>query len=68
MWLLETFSKLPMGHYEQLEGLEQLRLLENGYKIHTVPIALANLNAWRGVDTIEDAQFVEEILLAGMNT
>lgn len=63
--MLHTFSKLPMGHYEQLEGLEQLRLLENGYKIKAVPIILENLNAWRGVDTTEDAEFVEQLILAG---
>ncbi|HSX20981.1 MAG TPA: manno-octulosonate cytidylyltransferase [Gammaproteobacteria bacterium] len=59
---LEIFASLPLGHYEQLEGLEQLRLLENGYKIKAVPVVLENLYAWRGVDTIEDAQFVEQIL------
>lgn len=63
--MLHTFAKLPMGHYEQLEGLEQLRLLENGYKIKAVTITLDNLNAWRGVDTTEDAQFVEQLILAG---
>lgn len=63
--ILRIYSKLPQGHYEQLEGLEQLRLLENGYKIKTVPIALPNLHAWRGVDTLEDAQFVEQLIMSG---
>lgn len=62
---LQAFTQMPGGYYEQLEGLEQLRFLENGYKIKAVPIALENLNAWRGVDTIEDAQFVEQLILAG---
>jgi len=31
--LLEKFSTLPMGRYEQIEKLEQLRVLENGYEI-----------------------------------
>lgn len=61
--MLETFASLGVSRYEQLEGLEQLRFLENGYNIKAVPIILENLNAWRGVDTPEDAQFVEEILL-----
>jgi 3-deoxy-manno-octulosonate cytidylyltransferase (CMP-KDO synthetase) len=65
--MLNIFSALAPGHYEQLEGLEQLRLLENGYKIKAVPVALANLNAWRGVDTQADAEFVEQILLGQKN-
>jgi 3-deoxy-manno-octulosonate cytidylyltransferase (CMP-KDO synthetase) len=60
--MLEVISKLPKGNYEQLEGLEQLRLLENGYKIITVPVLLDNLDAWRGVDTPDDAKFVTELL------
>ncbi len=63
--MLEVFASLPVGHYEKLEGLEQLRFLENGYPITAVPVALDNLNAWRGVDTLADAQFVEKILLSG---
>ncbi len=60
--MLEVFSNLPPSPYEKLEGLEQLRLLENGYKITAIPVVLDNLLAWRGVDTIEDAKFVEHIL------
>ncbi len=30
---LKTFTQLPMGHLEQLEALEQLRVLEAGYQI-----------------------------------
>lgn len=63
--VLELFAATPQGHYEQLEGLEQLRFLENGIQIRAVPITLDNLHAWRGVDTIEDAQFVEQLILAG---
>lgn len=60
--MLEMFTKLKPGHYEQLEGLEQLRLIENGYKITVVPVQLDNLLAWRGVDTQADADFVAKIL------
>ncbi len=31
--LLEKFATLPPGRYEQIERLEQLRVLENGYEI-----------------------------------
>lgn len=60
--MLNTFASLQPSHYEQLESLEQLRVLENGYKIQTIKVVLDNLNAWRGVDTIEDAKFVEQLL------
>ena len=29
--MLERFGDLPEGYFERLEGLEQLRILENGY-------------------------------------
>ncbi len=64
--MLEKFTQLPPGHYEQLEGLEQLRFLENGYKINVVPVILDNLDAWRGVDTMEDAKFVEQLLIGNL--
>ncbi len=60
--MLETFADLPLGNYEQLEGLEQLRLLENSFKIQAVPVTLPNLNAWRGVDTLDDAKLVAQLL------
>lgn len=62
---LMAFSSLPASNYEVLEGLEQLRFIENGYKVKTLPIKLANLDAWRGVDTKEDALFVENLLAKG---
>jgi 3-deoxy-manno-octulosonate cytidylyltransferase (CMP-KDO synthetase) len=34
----ETFVTLPLGHYEQLEGLEQLRVLEHGHRIRVVHV------------------------------
>ena len=60
--MLEIFASLAPSHYEQLEGLEQLRLLENGYQIQAVKVALENMAAWRGVDTPEDVKFVEQLL------
>ena len=60
---LRAFASLPMGHYEQLEGLEQLRFLENGYKIKVIKLQADVLPLWRGVDTKADAQFIEDMLL-----
>lgn len=48
---LQNFSKLPIGSLEKIESLEQLRVLENGYKI-AVNIYDKPVNA--GVDTEED--------------
>ncbi len=49
--LLERFSALPPGRYEQIEKLEQLRVLENG---HSIAVGLTD-EATIGVDTLEDA-------------
>ena len=49
--LLEKFAALPPGHYEQIEKLEQLRVLENGYEISC---GLTD-DPTIGVDTPEDA-------------
>jgi 3-deoxy-manno-octulosonate cytidylyltransferase (CMP-KDO synthetase) len=60
--MLATFTNMPEGKYEQLEGLEQLRLLENGYKIKTVLADSENLHCWSGVDTPADAELVAKLL------
>lgn len=49
--LLKQFSSWQQGVLEQLESLEQLRILENGYKI---AIDLAKVKLPLGVDTKED--------------
>ncbi len=58
--VLEEFVTFDMGHYETLEGLEQLRLLENGYQIRCVPVDLNGLPAMSGVDSKEDVKRTEE--------
>lgn len=60
---LERFCALPVGHYEALEGLEQLRFLENGMTIHAVEVASAATAMW-GVDTPEDAAHAEALIRA----
>ncbi|MEO6876768.1 MAG: 3-deoxy-manno-octulosonate cytidylyltransferase [Opitutaceae bacterium] len=49
--LLEKFTKLPPSRYEQVEKLEQLRALENGYAIACGVTEDPTI----GVDTPEDA-------------
>ncbi len=60
---LERFTSLPEGHYESLEGLEQLRFLENGMRIMTVAVTTSDAAMW-GVDTPEDAQHAEKLIAA----
>jgi len=52
---LEKFVALPPGHLEQIEKLEQLRALENGYSIAIDVTADPSI----GVDTPDDAKKFE---------
>ncbi len=56
--LLEKFASLPPGELEQIERLEQLRILENGYDI---AVGLTD-SAGIGVDTPDDAVKFEQAL------
>ena len=56
--LLEKFAKLPPGKLEQIEKLEQLRVLENGYEIACDVTDDPSI----GVDTPEDAVKFEQWL------
>lgn len=58
---LERFVSLPEGHYERLEGLEQLRFLENGMRIQAVKVAAAPSAMW-GIDTPQDAAHAEHLI------
>lgn len=60
---LKKFVNLAEGKYEVLEGLEQLRFLENGINIKTVTVDYQGLPQLAGVDTPEDAKKTEELLL-----
>lgn len=55
--VLKSFVNLPQGNLEKLEKLEQLRFLENGYKI----FCTETKNKIIGVDTKEDLKKVREI-------
>lgn len=58
---LERFASLPVGHYEELEGLEQLRFLENGMRVMSVEVETGDISMW-GVDTPEDAEHAEKLI------
>jgi len=55
---LERFASLPPGRLEQLERLEQLRLLENGIDIYVAGAPADTI----GVDTEEDLVRAEAVL------
>ena len=58
---LRRFSKMPPGRLEQIESLEQLRVLQAGWPI---AVALAPEPFPQGVDTPEDLARAEAILAA----
>lgn len=58
---LDWFVGNSPGTYEILEGLEQLRFLEHGWKIATVPVAPPE-HALSGIDTAADLALAEEAI------
>ncbi|MGH1455721.1 MAG: 3-deoxy-manno-octulosonate cytidylyltransferase family protein [Alphaproteobacteria bacterium] len=61
--ILEKFCLLPQGVYENLEGLEQLRMLENGIRINTVNIDIGDGMIQSGIDSPEDIERAENHIL-----
>ena len=57
---LLRFSEMAPTPLERLEGLEQLRILENGYRIKAIETSHASI----GVDTPEDLHRVERAMRA----
>jgi 3-deoxy-manno-octulosonate cytidylyltransferase (CMP-KDO synthetase) len=58
MTLLERFVRMEKGRLEDTESLEQLRVLENGYKIRVLTTQYDGF----GIDTGEDLKRAEKIL------
>ena len=56
--VLLQLTKLPTGILEKAESLEQLRWLENGYRIRTAQTSFENI----GIDTPEDLEFAKKFL------
>ncbi|MDR2777388.1 MAG: 3-deoxy-manno-octulosonate cytidylyltransferase [Rickettsiales bacterium] len=57
--ILMEFATLKEGYYEKLEGLEQLRIIENGYKIKVALVDYRGRPSSPGVDTPEDIKRAE---------
>lgn len=60
--LLEKFVSLPESKFEQLEGLEQLRILENGYTMRCVPVNYQGRASMSGVDSPQDVARAEALI------
>lgn len=60
--ILKRFCALPQGMYEQLEGLEQLRMLENGIHVTAVKVDIDKGTIQSGIDTPEDVKRAEALL------
>jgi 3-deoxy-manno-octulosonate cytidylyltransferase (CMP-KDO synthetase) len=58
---LDRIAKLKLSRYEELEGLEQLRFLENGLSVFAAPVAPSQLPS-AGIDTPEDAERATRVL------
>ncbi len=58
---LEAFEAAPPTAYEQLEGLEQLRLIEIGLDIRAVEVAPARITM-SGVDSPADVERAERLI------
>jgi 3-deoxy-manno-octulosonate cytidylyltransferase (CMP-KDO synthetase) len=60
--MLETFTSLPESTYEKMEGLEQLRILENGFTIRCVPVEMSGRPSVSGIDSPEDIARAEALI------
>ncbi len=58
---LDRIADLPASPYEELEGLEQLRFIENGLSVQAVEVE-APAFPMSGIDTPEDAARAEAML------
>ncbi len=58
---LAAFVAAPESPYEALEGLEQLRFLENGMRIHAIDVVASEISM-TGIDTPDDVAIAEELI------
>lgn len=58
---LERFTAMPASHYEKIEGLEQLRMLEAGMTVKCVIVESHQIST-AGVDTPEDRDRLEALI------
>lgn len=60
--MLKKYIALPESKFEKLEGLEQLRILENGYTIRCVPVDYKGRANMSGIDSPQDIVRAEALI------
>lgn len=60
--MLQKYITLPESFFEKLEGLEQLRLLENHYTLRCVPVDYKGRASMSGVDSAADIMRAEALI------
>jgi len=60
--MLEKYNDMPESIFEKIEGLEQLRLIENGYDLRCVEVDYKDRANMSGVDSPQDVIRTEELL------
>jgi 3-deoxy-manno-octulosonate cytidylyltransferase (CMP-KDO synthetase) len=60
--ILNKIASLEESYYEQYEGLEQLRFLENGIKINVAIVNYKGRESMSGIDSPQDIQRAEQLL------
>lgn len=60
--MLQKYIQLTTSTFEKLEGLEQLRLLENGYTIRCLPVDFKGRANMSGVDSPDDVTRAEQLI------
>ncbi|QMT61779.1 MULTISPECIES: 3-deoxy-manno-octulosonate cytidylyltransferase [unclassified Legionella] len=60
--MLERYINLPESKFEKMEGLEQLRILENGYTVRCIPVDYRGRASMSGIDSPEDIARAEALI------
>ncbi|KTD04703.1 3-deoxy-manno-octulosonate cytidylyltransferase [Fluoribacter gormanii] len=60
--MLEQYISLPESTFEKMEGLEQLRILENGYTLRCIPVDYKGRANMSGIDSPEDVVRAEALI------
>lgn len=58
--ILKAYAKMPSTRLQQSEDLEQLKLLENGFRLYSVTVESHS----PGVDTLYDVRCVEDLIIS----
>jgi 3-deoxy-manno-octulosonate cytidylyltransferase (CMP-KDO synthetase) len=60
--MLARYITLSESRFEQLEGLEQLRMIEHGFTIRCIPVDYRDRANMSGIDSLEDIARAEALI------